>query len=95
MYAYPTTITPHTNSLDECEMFPGKLVPSQIKSLRLPWRRKNQYTWDFWHQIEASCREQKHENFAAEIRRALFRNNIRRVLKRFFNPVRDIFRTKS
>ena len=71
------------NSLDRCARFDERLSVQSLRHLKLPWRAKNQYAWDFWHDIRQACREAGLVEYDRAIGRQLLRIGIWRAAKRF------------
>ncbi len=69
-------------SLEKCDRFDEPISIQALRHLRLPWRNKNRYTWDFWNDIRQSCRQAGLDDYYHAIGRQLFRNKVRRTLKR-------------
>ena len=71
------------NSLDRCARFDERLSVLSLRQLKLPWRAKNQYAWDFWYDIRKACREAGLVEYDRAIGRQFLRIGIWRAAKRF------------
>ncbi|WP_106743664.1 hypothetical protein [Yoonia maritima] len=78
-------------SIDKCEMFNKKIVADDLRQLKLPWKKKNNYTWDFWRDIHAACHEAGMDDFERELTRQFKRNRVRAVVKRMIDRMRSAF----
>lgn len=68
--------------LDKCDTFDNELTPNSLNKLKLPWARKNKYTWDFWNDIRAACQDAGYDAFEKQIRKELRRNKFIKMRKR-------------
>lgn len=69
-------------ALEMCKRFDQPLTVESLRHLKLPWRVKNQYTWDFWHDIQKSCQIAGLDDYERAISRQLYRKKIWRSGKR-------------
>lgn len=68
--------------LDKVPTFDAPLDAEALSKLSLPWKRGNQYTWDFWRDIAVALRQNGQSELATALNGAIRRNARKRVLKR-------------
>ena len=68
--------------LDKAPTFDAPLDAEALSKLTLPWKRGNQYTWDFWRDIAVGLRQTGQMALAGALNEAIKRNARKRLLKR-------------
>ncbi|MEM8940714.1 MAG: hypothetical protein AAGC91_01075 [Pseudomonadota bacterium] len=62
--------------LEKSPTFESTLTPESLRGLRLKWHKKNQYTWDFWRDIESACADAGLDDYRSAVRRMLLSNKV-------------------
>lgn len=69
---------------DLAKTFDSTLSAEALYRLKLPWKRKNEYTWDFWRKIRADFAAIGEVELEKSLTSAMTRNAVKRSVLRFF-----------